>query len=71
MALMTTQALVENAEKAINAILSGGQSYSIGDRRYTRADLGTLQRMRRQLASKYYTETSGPARNYARFKAPQ
>jgi len=70
MAVLETQTLLESVETAISTILTGGQSYQIGSRRYTRADLGELHRMRRTLKAQYENENSGPARNYARFNAP-
>ena len=36
---------------AITKILSGGQSYQIGSRRMTRADIGVLYQMKKELES--------------------
>lgn len=43
------KALLGEVEKAIGKILSGGQSYRIGTRSVTRADLNTLISLRDQL----------------------
>ena len=64
MALMTTEALLEAVETAISTVLSSGQSYSIGERRYTRADLAELQRMRRELRLQYDSENSMGGREW-------
>lgn len=42
-------ALLVDVEAAISTILKGGQSYKIGSRSLTRADLGTLMKMRDEL----------------------
>lgn len=53
MALKTNLEMAEEFQKAITAILTNGQAYSMGEgpesKSYTRADLGTLQN-----AFKYY-----------------
>lgn len=41
--------MLEQINAAITAVLSGGQSYKIGSRQLTRADLATLQAMRAEL----------------------
>ena len=70
MAVLSTQSLLESVETAITTVLTSGQSYTIGERRYTRADLAVLQQMRRDLKAQYENETYGPTRNFARFKNP-
>jgi hypothetical protein len=40
------QALLDKVDTCIEAILAGAQDVSFGDRRYTRADLGSLQQLR-------------------------
>lgn len=70
MAVMSIQSLLETVETAIVAVLTAGQSYRIGDRQYTRADLAELQKMRTDLKAQYDAETSGTARNYVRFTDP-
>ena len=42
-------ALLEACESALIDILNGAQSYMLGDRRVTRADLGMLMQMRKEL----------------------
>ncbi|AMJ40977.1 hypothetical protein [Anaerotignum propionicum] len=42
-------ALLNEVEAAISTILKGGQSYKIGSRSLTRADLGTLTKLRNEL----------------------
>lgn len=42
---------LEQVNSAIAAVLAGGQSYSIGSRSLTRADLGKLQEIRADLES--------------------
>lgn len=39
---MTDAEMLEQVEAAIQAILTGGQSYKIGQREFTKADLKTL-----------------------------
>jgi len=70
MAVLTTQSLLESVETAITTIMTSGQSYSIGERRYTRADLAELRKMRNELKSQYETENNGPTRNFVRFGDP-
>jgi len=45
----TPKEQLAQVEEAIKAILQGGQSYKIGTRQLTRADLKQLEEMRRQL----------------------
>ncbi|HIU56205.1 MAG TPA: peptidylprolyl isomerase [Candidatus Ornithomonoglobus merdipullorum] len=42
---------LEEVNAAISAILMGGQSYKIGSRTLTRADLATLYKMKNELES--------------------
>ena len=44
---------------AINKILYGGQSYKIGSRSMTRADLATLYAMKKELESAVNAEADG------------
>lgn len=48
--------LLSETEKAIRKILNGGQSYKIGTRSVTRADLSTLLSMREQLRAEAETQ---------------
>lgn len=42
-------AMLEQVNTAISAVLAGGQSYKIGSRSLTRADLSMLKAMREEL----------------------
>lgn len=46
-----TAEMLEEVNSAISKILAGGQSYTIGSRSLTRADLGELRAMRDDLES--------------------
>ena len=46
---MTNEEQIMEIDKAISSILRTGQSYKIGSRTLTRADLGTLRSMRKDL----------------------
>ncbi len=43
--------LLSQVDAAIQTILVGGQSYRLGNRSLTRADLGLLRKMRNELAA--------------------
>ena len=45
--------------KAISAVLVGGQSYTIGSRSLTRADLKLLKEMREELEAQIRTDAAG------------
>lgn len=47
----TTSEMLSEVEKAIYAVLVGGQSYNIGSRQLTRADLSLLYDMKNDLAA--------------------
>lgn len=49
MDLQEPSVLLSEVEAAISTILKGGQSYKIGSRSLTRADLGTLIKLRNEL----------------------
>lgn len=53
------QMLVE-VNKAIQAVLLGGQSYKLGSRSVTRADLALLRAMRDDLEAQINSEESSP-----------
>lgn len=56
--------------EAIDKILSGSQAWRFGDRHYTRADLGTLERMERyyaRMAAKERSAANGRGRNRIRY----
>lgn len=67
---MTTEAMLSEVNKAIVTVMVGGQSYSIGSRSLTRADLNTLKSLRTTLASELaQEEASGIGGAYvARFE---
>ena len=52
------QRLLE-VDTAIHAVLLGGQSYKLGTRSVTRADLALLRKMRDDLAAQLHTEENG------------
>ena len=64
---MTREETLAQINAAISTILVGGQSYSMGSRSLTRADLGKLVEMRAQLESEIAVETDGRflSRTYA------
>ncbi len=54
----TTAERLEMVDKAIQAVMFGGQSYRLGTWSVTRADLNTLLKMRSDLRSQIAGETS-------------
>ena len=48
---MSTGKMLEEVNKAIVTVMVGGQSYKIGSRSLTRADLGQLKELRKTLAA--------------------
>ena len=61
--------MLEQINAAITAVLSGGQSYKIGTRSLTRADLSTLQAMRAELEAQISAGQASPLldRTYVAF----
>ncbi len=55
---ITTRDMLEEVKKAIFAVLVGGQSYKIGSRQLTRADLTRLQAMKKELEAEINSEGS-------------
>lgn len=55
----TPAQLLEQVNQAIGAVLAGGQSYTIGSRSLTRADLSMLKAMRDDLEAQLADEDSG------------
>lgn len=53
---MTKQQLYEEVDKAIYSILVGGQSYKIGSRSLTRANITELRKLRSDLATEIAVE---------------
>lgn len=52
---MTTEQLLGEVKQAIRIVLAGGQSYSIGSRQITRADLGQLRALKAELEAELMT----------------
>ena len=52
--------LLEQVNKAITTVLVGGQSYKIGSRSLTRADLSMLKTLRDDLEAQLAADESGP-----------
>lgn len=46
---MNAKELLNEVDNAINTILIGGQSYKIGSRQLTRADIGELRALKKEL----------------------
>lgn len=55
---MTCRQQLQEVNKAIYAVLAGGQSYSIGGRSLTRADLKLLKQMREELEAEISADSS-------------
>ena len=55
---MTKEQQLAEVNKAIYAGLAGGQSYSIGSRSLTRADLSLLKQMREELEAELTRDNS-------------
>jgi len=55
---MTKEQQLAEVNKAIYAVLAGGQSYSIGSRSLTRADLSLLKQMREELEAELTRDNS-------------
>lgn len=51
----SNQELLSHVDAAIQNILVGGQSYKLGNRSLTRADLGLLRQMRNELLAQENT----------------
>ncbi len=53
---MTAADKLEEVNTAITKVLGGGQSYQMGSRKLTRADLGVLREMRKELQAEVAAE---------------
>lgn len=60
---MTASERLEEVNIAITKVLSGGQSYQMGSRRLTRADLGMLKEMRKELQAEVAAESESELLN--------
>lgn len=58
-AKLTPQEMLDSVNNAIIAITVGGQSYKIGSRQLTRADLKQLYAMKNDLQAQVAAENSG------------
>lgn len=56
---MTDKELLEEVDNAINTVLVGGQSYKIGSRQLTRADLSELRSLKNELQAQASEEPEG------------
>ncbi len=56
--MANTKEMLEEVNNAISAVLVGGQSYKIGSRNLTRADLKELYKMKNDLQAQLSQETS-------------
>lgn len=55
---LTASQLLSKVNQAIVNIMVGGQSYQIGSRKLTRADLSTLRAMKKELEAQVNAEVS-------------
>ncbi|MCD8348799.1 MAG: peptidylprolyl isomerase [Lachnospiraceae bacterium] len=55
---MTNAELLEQVNAAISKVLIGGQSYQIGSRELTRADLATLRDIQKELIAEENSDSS-------------
>jgi len=69
MAILTTLEQLEEVQAAITAVMTG-QSYSIGGRALTRANLEALTKRESLLIDRYYKEQGGAHRNRVQFRRP-
>lgn len=56
--MATTKEMLEQVNNAITAVMVGGQSYKIGSRNLTRADLKELYKIKNDLQAQLSQETS-------------
>lgn len=63
---MTDVELLNEIDKGITAILSGGQSYEVEGRKFTRADLNILWSMRKEVETRI-NFASNSSQELARF----
>lgn len=60
---ITTKQMLEEVDKAIATVLVGGQSYKLGSRQLTRADLGMLRELKKDLIIQNQQEDSNLINN--------
>lgn len=56
----TAKEMLQEVNNAIYSVLNGGQSYKIGSRSLTRADLNLLYKMKNDLTAQVSREESSP-----------
>lgn len=56
---MTTEELLGEVKTAIRTVLVGGQSYKIGSRQVTRADLSQLRELKKELEQELASTGTG------------
>lgn len=56
---LTAAELLVQVNNAITAVLAGGQSYKIGSRSLTRADLAMLKSLREELEAQTRSDSAG------------
>lgn len=56
--MATTKEMLEQVNDAITAVMAGGQSYKIGSRSLTRADLRELYKIKNDLQAQLSQEAS-------------
>ena len=55
---MTAESMLQEVNQAIFNVLVGGQSYKIGSRQLTRADLSMLREMKKELEAEINSDAS-------------
>lgn len=55
---LSNEELLKQVKKAISKVMTGGQSYQIGSRSLTRADLGMLRQLKNELTAAVNEESS-------------
>jgi len=71
MAVLTITQRLENIQTCIQEIETNGQSFSLGGRSMTRADLSALYKQESRLLGQYSLEVKGRSQNFVRFKEQQ
>lgn len=63
------QARLDNINSAIDAVLTAGQSYALNGKTFTRADLPTLERMRKDAERELSIAKGGSRRTAAHLRS--
>jgi hypothetical protein len=64
---LTQSQLLELLDTAITEILTKGQTFALGGRANSRADLGELRKWRKEVADQVELQAGGRIRNLVRF----